>query len=303
MPLIRYLIFVWLFLATCQDLEAQDSVRVLTWNVQMLPRFVKANGKKKRARAIVEQLRRRNYDVIVFQEVFYAPSRKILISGLGEYYPYHTRVLNKKTLTLKSNGGVMLFSRHPIRDVSEIRFKDRMGVDRLSRKGALLADIDLSGKRIQVAGTHLQAFGDQAILISQYRELAEELLKPNAKPGTPQLVCGDFNTLKTIPSEVPPDTSKDLLGHLPRYQVMLYTLDAMDGDLFGQQQFTMDRPYNDLCVTRKDRRLLLDYILVRPNGIPGLQVRRTIQIMRQPWDKQHQDLSDHFGLEAVLSGY
>jgi endonuclease/exonuclease/phosphatase family metal-dependent hydrolase len=178
-----------------------------------------------------------------------------------------------------------------------------MGIDRLSRKGALLADIDFPGRQIQVAGTHLQAFGDQQILYSQYRQLADDLLKANAKPGIPQLVCGDFNTLKTVPAELPPDVSKDMIDRLPRYQVMLFTLDAMDGDLYGEQQFSMDRPYNDLCETHKDRRLLLDYILLRPNGIDGLTLRRAIQIMRHPWDKRHQDLSDHFGLEAVLSGF
>ena len=303
MPVFRFLIFTLLSLATCFEVDAQDSVRVLTWNVQMLPRLVKPNGKKKRARAIVEELRKRDYDMIVFQELFYAPSRKIVVKGLAECYPYHTSVLNKKALTLKSNGGVMLFSRHPIRDVVEIRFKQRMGMDRFSRKGALLANIDLGGKKIQVIGTHLQAFGDQEILYSQYRQLAKELLKPNEKTGIPQLVCGDFNTLKSIPAELPPDVSKDLIDRLPRYQVMLFTLDAQDGELYSHQQFTMDRPYNDLCVTRKDRRLLLDYILIRPNGIKGLSLRREIKIMRHPWDKQHQDLSDHFGLEAVLSGF
>lgn len=283
--------------------HAQDSLKILTWNVQMLPRFVNSNGKAKRARAIVDQLRQRPYDVIAFQELFHARSRRIITKGLSEHYPHHTRVLNKKTFSVKSNGGVMLFSRHAIVESHEIRYKARMGFDRLSRKGAVLAELEVRGKKVQVAGTHLQAFGEQSILYSQYSQLSEELLKAHARTGVPQLVCGDFNTLKTVPTQLPAGISQDLVDRLPRYHYMLHTLDATDGNLSGEQQFTMDRPYNDLCRTRKEFRLLLDYVLLRPNGVSDLSIRRKVEIMRHQWDPLHRDLSDHFGLEAVLSGF
>lgn len=280
----------------------QDSLRILSWNVQMLPMLVNANGKGKRAKAIVEQLKTHHYDVVVFQELFKKRSRKIITKGLAEEFPYHTRVLNKKTISFKTNGGVMLFSRYPINEVHEIRYKDRTGFDKLSRKGALLAEMVVHGKTIQVAGTHLQAFGPTEIMYSQYKQLHDELLKPHTKPGVPQFICGDFNTIKTIPTQLPASVTPDMISRLARYPVMLETLGVMDYDLDGPQQFTMDRPYNDLCKGGKDRRLLLDYILVRtPNDI-SYSVTRRVRIMRQQWHKEHQDLSDHFALEAVVSG-
>jgi endonuclease/exonuclease/phosphatase family metal-dependent hydrolase len=303
MLMVRHLVFLSLVLLSFAPAWAQDSIKVLTWNIQMLPRFVNSNGKIKRARAIVDKLKQGSYDVIAFQELFHARSRRIITRGLSGSYPYHTRILNKKTFSLKSNGGVMLFSKHPIKTSYQIRYKARMGFDRFSRKGAVLAEIDVKGKRVQVAGTHLQAFGDQSILYSQYHQLAEELLKPNSRPGIPQLLCGDFNTLKTVPTRLPADISPDFIDRLPRYHYMLSTLEANDGELTGEQQFTMDRPYNDLCRTRKEFRLLLDYILLRPNGIADLSIRRKVEIMRHQWDQYHRDLSDHFGLEAVLSGF
>lgn len=299
----RYLVLAAMVLLSCSVATAQDSLKVLTWNIQMLPRFVNSNGKVRRARAIVEQLKQRPYDVIAFQELFHARSRRIIVRGLSGHYPHHTRVLNKKMFSLKSNGGVMIFSRHPILESYQIRYAARMGFDRLSRKGAVLAEIDVRGRTVQVAGTHLQAFGEQAILYSQYQQLAEELLKPHAKAGVLQVVCGDFNTLRTVPTQIPADIPQDFVNRLPRYHYMLHTLDAIDGDLSGEQQFTMDRPYNDLCKTRKEFRLLLDYVLLRPNGINDLFIRRKVEIMRHQWDPQHRDLSDHFGLEAVLSGF
>ncbi|MBY0434728.1 MAG: sphingomyelin phosphodiesterase [Cyclobacteriaceae bacterium] len=301
----RWLLFlVWLCsLAGYSPATAQDSLRVLSWNVQMLPSFIKSNGKKKRSKAIVNQLKQHSFDVIVFQEMFHRRSRNIISKGLRELYPYQTKVLNHKWLAFKTNGGVMIFSRHPITAMKQIRYKSREGIDRMSRKGALLAELSVNGKPLQVAGTHLQAFGSQPVMYAQYQQLHDELLKPNQSNGVPQLVCGDFNTLKSLPPKLPEDISQEMVNRLARYPVMLETLKATDGELEGNQQFTMDRPFNDLCKTRKEFRLLIDYVLLRPNGLEKYSVKRNVKIMRQAWHPDHQDLSDHFGLEAVFTGW
>ncbi|MDZ4715729.1 MAG: sphingomyelin phosphodiesterase [Cytophagales bacterium] len=297
----RFLLVVLIFLPLFGF--GQDSLRLLTWNIQMLPVIVHPNGKAKRARAIVEQLEKNPYDVVVFQELFKKRSRRIISKGLAASYPYHTRVLNKRSIGLKTNGGVMIFSRHPIKETHQIRYSKRTGFDKLSRKGALMAEIDFHGKPVQVIGTHLQAFGDVEIMHSQYDQLYDELLGPYTKPGVAQLICGDLNTLKTVPTELPANVTQRMIDRLPRYQRMLQTLEAQDGELEGTQQYTMDRPYNDLCKSRKEFRLLLDYVLVRTTEECPLNISRRVRIMRQAWHKNHLDLSDHFGLEAVISGF
>lgn len=278
----------------------QDTLRLLTWNVQMLPNIAKGNSRATRARLIVEQIKQRNDDVIVFQEVFHRRARKIIQRGLRDRFHFQTPVLNRRLISLKTNGGVIIISKHKILDRNEIRYKSRSGFDRLSRKGAMLVQIDFHGKEVQIAGTHLQAFGTQRVMEDQYQQLHDALLKPNQKADVPQFVCGDFNTLKTLPPQLPEGVSQSFADRLARYAVMLETLDAVDGDLIGDQQFTMDRPYNDLCVTRKEYRLLLDYILVRPNRPEPYVISRKVQIIRQKWSDQHQDLSDHFAVEAIV---
>ncbi len=290
----------FLFMRT---LLAQDSLKILSWNIQMLPSLAKSNGKVKRARAIVNQLNQKDNELIVFQELFHKRSRRIVTDGLSPLYPHHTQILNKRFLSFKANGGVMIFSKYRIHQVHQIRFKDRTGFDRLARKGAMLAEVEVKGKLIQVIGTHMQAFGTQEILYSQYQQLAQQLIEPHCKDGVPQLICGDFNTLKSLPPELPPDISQDFIDRLPRYFTMLQTLQAEDGRLEGEQQFTMDRPFNDLCKTRKEYRLLLDYVLIRSNSANDYLIKRQVQIIRQRWHKEHVDLSDHFGLEAVMTGY
>ena len=299
----KFILILSIAASQIQPLSAQDSLKLLSWNIQMLPSVVKSNGKARRARAITHQLKQRDYDVIIFQELFKRRSRKIITKGLSSLYPHHTKILNRKTISIKSNGGVIIFSKYPIQKVFQIRFKDRMGVDRLARKGAMLAELDVNGKSVQVVGTHLQAFGSQEILYAQYQQLAHELIDPNTKAGVPQLICGDFNTLKSLPPKLPDNISQDFINRLPRYFTMLETLRAADGPLQGEQQFTMDRPYNDLCKTRKEYRLLLDYVLFRANSPNNYTINRRVQIIRQRWNKEHEDLSDHFGLEAIMTGY
>ncbi len=272
---------VLLMLLQARSSEAQDSLRLLTWNIQMLPFPAKSNHRAQRAKTIVKILKEQAYDVIAFQEAFKGRSRRIIRKGLREEYPHQTPILNKK-VGLKVNGGVMMVSRHPINGYYETRFHARTGNDKLARKGAMLAELDVRGKPIQVLSTHLQAFGRDSVLISQYRQMRDELLIPHAKPGVLQIICGDLNTRPTS----------------ARYPAMLQILDAANGDLHGGQLFTMDRPNNDLT-ERSNTRILLDHILVRPAEAP-LQIRREVKIFRHQWHKEHQDLSDHFGLEAVI---
>jgi endonuclease/exonuclease/phosphatase family metal-dependent hydrolase len=281
--------------------QGQDSLKILSWNIQMLPRGINHNGKAKRAKIIAEQLKYSPYDVVVFQELFYRRSRRIIAKELQSEFPAQTNVLNKKSIALKTNGGVMIFSRHPIEEIKEIRFKNRSGPDRLSRKGAMLAAIDVNGNKVQIIGTHLQAFGMQETMYSQYQQLYDELLKPNEKKGIPQFICGDFNTIKELPKNLPANLPKNFAQRIARYETMLQKLQASDGDLDGEHQFTMDRPNNDLCEKRKEFRLLLDYFLFRPMTSNLFIAKRKVQIIRYPWRTGNQDLSDHFALEAVVN--
>lgn len=282
----RGFFFFAILCLSINDLRAQDTLRLLTWNIQMLPFPVPPHGKAKRARAIADLLKKEHYDVIVFQEAFKRRSRRILRRELKEVLPYQTKVLNRKTIALKVSGGVMLFSKHPIDSVHEIRYTHRTGFDKYARKGALLAEIRVKHKSIQVLGTHLQAFGRDSILIAQYQQMRDELLTTSSRPGVPQFICGDMNTRPTS----------------ARFPAMLETLGAANGDLYGEQQFTMDRPNNDLTERNPGSRIILDYILVRP-AETNLWIRRQVKIFRKQWDKERQDLSDHFALEAVVTGF
>src|SRR3954447_15278815 len=95
-PILAIKIFMIALLAILISVPApaQDTLKILTWNIQMLPNVTKGNSRATRAKAIVNQLNARDYDVVVFQELFHKRARRIVINGLKQKYPYRTPVLN-----------------------------------------------------------------------------------------------------------------------------------------------------------------------------------------------------------------
>jgi endonuclease/exonuclease/phosphatase family metal-dependent hydrolase len=259
-------------------------LKILSWNIYMLPGIVAMNGKTERATAIGEVLRHSDYDVIVFQEAFHQPSRKKIYQLLKDKFPYQAGPANQKLVSLKTNSGIWIFSKHPIVSTKSIIFKNRSGIDAFSRKGALLVEISFQHRRVQIAGTHLQNSGPSWIKQTQCVEFYHRVLKPEFKRDVPQIICGDFNINQENSEE---------------YKSMLQNLNAVDTELSSGLIYSYDRAKNDLHVERGTKADLIDYILVR-NKVELEEVNTKIVAIRKKWCAKHSDLSDHFALEAEL---
>ncbi|MBY0433750.1 MAG: sphingomyelin phosphodiesterase [Cyclobacteriaceae bacterium] len=260
-----------------------EKIKVLSWNIYMLPGFL-GEGKRPRAEAIGQLLATSDYDVIVFQEAFHHRACKIIRQALSKTFPYEAGPANQKLVSLKTNSGIWIFSRYPITAAHSITFQTRHGIDAMSRKGALMVEINIHNFPIQIVGTHLQNAGDESLRQRQCAELYDLLLKRYERPGVPQIVCGDFNI-------------KRQTAH---YAGMLQQLDADDGALTGEIQYSYDRLHNDLQVEKGMHSDLIDYILVRHNQSQVNCHEKKIKPLRKHWDATHQDLSDHYSLEAEI---
>jgi len=262
-----------------------EKIKILSWNIYMLPAVVNIKGKVKRAQAIGKILKNSDYDVIIFQEAFHRGARKKILSQLKQEFPYQAGPANRKLISYKTNSGLWIFSKHPIVSTKSIIFKNRSGVDAFSRKGGLIAEIMINNSLVQVAGTHLQNSGHASVRLGQCGEFYNRLLVPFYKEGVPQIICGDFNINKERHEE---------------YNFMLQTLHATDGELNGEVRYSYDRLHNDLKVEPGQSKDLIDYILIgyQPNQLAS--VSRQIKIIRQNWDDAHHDLSDHYALEADI---
>lgn len=286
-PALIFCIFIFRF-GLCQPEQAHapvTKIKILSWNIYMLPAIVPSKKKLERATIIGTILSKSDYDVIVFQEAFCKKTRKRLAVLLGDAYPYHAGPANATGFSLKANSGIWILSKYPVVFTDAIIFRNRHGVDALSRKGALLAELNLNGQLIQIAGTHLQNGGEEWIRHSQCVEFYHRLLKPYNREGVPQVICGDFNINRSAEES---------------YTFMLQSLNARDGNLEGNVHYSYDRSGNDLEVEKGTGKDLIDYILLRENGAL-VSCMRKIRIIRAQWHVRHQDLSDHFSMEAAVT--
>lgn len=65
-----------------------EEIKVLTWNVFMIPQPLNFTRQKDRSTIIAEQLSNTDYDVIFFQEAFSKGARKRFKKCLAEIFPH-----------------------------------------------------------------------------------------------------------------------------------------------------------------------------------------------------------------------
>lgn len=265
--------------------QTPSKLKILSWNIYMLPRFIKNTGKIERAEKIGQYLKNTDYDIIVFQEAFHAGARNRIKKHLKEKFPYMAGPANKKLVSIRTNSGLWILSRHPIMYSQEIKFETKSGSDAFSRKGALISNINFNNFQIQIIATHLQSSGENWLKESQCVELNNKIIDFYKKDGVPQIICGDFNIEKDSNS---------------RYQNMLKILNANDSEMCGISKFTYDRLNNDLHVEASKKQDLIDYILFKANQSNLCFIKKMVKQIKEKWDKKHQDLSDHYALEAEI---
>lgn len=75
--------------STSEDtITASSEMKVLTWNIYMLPHFNWINANHRRARGLAQELCQSDYTIIVFQEAFDNGARKIIREVLKKNFPF-----------------------------------------------------------------------------------------------------------------------------------------------------------------------------------------------------------------------
>lgn len=274
-------LMLFAFAGGSEPLEAflNPDISIMSYNIKMLPRgavFIKHHPVI-RARVLPEVLIKESSDVIVFQEAFDGKAMRIIKRKLKPVYPYFAGWKNRKVITYKRAGGVLMFSKYPMKELESITYSQCKGIDCLANKGSLLVEVEHPKKKFQLLGTHMQAGGGPIIKANQHDE-AGALLKKYKVKGIPQFAAGDFNTHKV-------DTV--LYPHL------LKSLDAEDGEIYSELKFSSDHLLNDMDSYNPNRRNLIDFILMRSNGWQPHKAGRFIIAFEKQWSKKHKSLSDH----------
>jgi endonuclease/exonuclease/phosphatase family metal-dependent hydrolase len=270
----------------------KKEIKILSWNIFMLPGpFIKTN-QKERAHHIAEEMLKNDADIIVFQEAFHKRGRKIIHNKLKELYPHNSGKLKKKNPLKYTNSGIFIVSKHPLEKL-KTRFYSRCKTsDCLASKAGVLVEADVEGDKIQIVGTHLQAWDEedkQIIRESQYKEIKDKLLEPFKRSGIAQFIVGDFNTERK---------------ERRRYKKMLEDLEAEDGDLCNDEEATCGSKNNYFWKNNdSETPKILDYILFRKNDSKVEVKDRFVKIFKSDWKKNGSeiDLSDHYAVEAIIT--
>lgn len=262
-------------------------LRVLSWNIYMLPyiNFILKN--EERAYAIGDLLKYENYDILVFQEAFLEKSRKIIFDELKHLYPYKYGPFNNEKNYFQTNSGLWILSKIELKILKSIQYRDCTGFDALANKGAVLLEGKWNNKDFQLVATHLQADEHSKIRRNQIFQLANELIKPFEKKEVPRIFCGDFN--------IKPVDSSD-------YKYMLDVLSTNNDFYFSLQNISYDEINNELAKTKKPVPSTLDYIMINKAFSDKISIKRKLKKYR--YFKSFNDLtdiSDHYAISADIT--
>lgn len=263
----------------------EANLKVLTWNVYMLPYLQLIHHSDSRAAAIGDRLKNSDYDIIFFQETFHTASREILKKKLSEGYQYFYGPFNDPGVSFLTSSGLFVASRIPLYLAGTMEFNRSASFDAMACKGAVLLEGIKDGYRFQVITTHMQA--DQSdfyreIRKKQMQQIFLELLVPFAKRGVPQIICGDLN-INSDDTMARRDIQRELFVGSPTFANCIPSYDEVNNTLANDSD-----PYART----------LDYIVVSNTGNHG--VRQKTVIIKGYDGSKPRFLSDHHAVEAVI---
>jgi len=277
--IISFKIFL-LFILSSFAQQVDDELKVLSWNIYFLPgianvsKQIEKSDKRARAKEIADFINQSDYDIIVFQEAFFNPARRILSKAVEAVFPYQYGPINPSKLSIKTSSGIFVVSKIPLELIETIQYETCNGADCFAKKGAALFEGEFHGNKFQILGTHINAGGPSWIKEEQFK-MMRTLLDDFKKLNVPQIVCGDMNTKINDPNS---------------YNFMIKTLGVQDIETNSLQKNT----------TAKDRSVI-DYVFLRPNRTSLHPINKEILWIKsksEVIEKLNGNLSDHLAVSV-----
>lgn len=264
--------------------KTNDTLKILSWNIQMLPNiyapFTKLVRKKQKRRLpeIIKYLEKSPYDVIVLQEVFDIQMKNKLQKQLINSFPF-IQLPIKKGWGIKLSNGVMFLSKHPIELIDKVIFNVSKKSDRMAQKGCALVKLNYNGIPFLIAGTHLDSKG-QDVRDKQYQLIRDKIILPYLKENTNFLLAGDLNTeQKSLAFKNMIQLFK--LENSPLKESNPYTFDEKNSWIKYESKGWIDFILHRLTLNKK----VNDQYIIRP----------TMQ-----YKNKTIDLADHYGIVLEL---
>ena len=230
----------------------------------------------------MEALEARDPDIIFLQEVF---TRKGRGAFRSEQTPYEVR--GPRAFPKPVSSGIRILSKFPVLSSAQVSFCDCTAADCFSKKGAVIAVLELpGGEHLNVVTTHLDAGTRDSVRISQMLQI-KSLLDTYADPDAPLLFAGDFNFNDRS------EGYEKMMELFLASDTWLATHDSTEpGYTYDAYENRYARDYSIQTNTplMKDR---IDFVLYRSGRSMGLHPTRSEILFRsEPL------YSDHYGIEA-----
>lgn len=164
-------------------------LKILLWNVWLLPSIITDGRSKERAGMISKLLN--DFDVVVLNEAF--TNKQAIMKDLVHRYKIRT----PRTFYKLLDSGLMVFSKYPIENIHFLPFSNLENWDQLSSKGVIKLTVNFGNSiKLDVYGTHLQAGSreiDHQARLSQVNELNDFIKTHSHFNIYPIVFCGDLN--------------------------------------------------------------------------------------------------------------
>lgn len=257
-----------------------QSVRILSWNVFMLPKPIKFSLQVTRAHRIVETLNSLPHEVVVLQEAFDRHFRSHIKKDLKDRYPY-MYYLGKENLVYPfMSSGVFVLSKIPFKALDYVFFDWCGTADCYASKGV----VGLQFKKFQLFATHLQSL--ERFSLSRFHQTNQiiDLMQKHESNGMPQLLVGDLN----------------IDGRSSEFEETIHRMDLTPLQLSGEVQNTFGHK-NECYKTDGDKFEWLDHVLYRDQG-EGVSFTE-MKSLNFTFERKGKicSLSDHHPVETSVS--
>ena len=164
-------------------------LKILLWNVWLLPSFI-TDGKSKERAAMISKLLN-DFDIVVLNEAFtnkYSLTKDVI-------HPY--TIKTPRTFYKILDSGLMILSKYPIEEIHFLPFSELETWDQFSSKGVLKLIVNLGNNlKMDIYGTHLQAGSEEShhrARLSQVNEVYQFVKNHSQFNIHPIVLCGDLN--------------------------------------------------------------------------------------------------------------
>jgi endonuclease/exonuclease/phosphatase family metal-dependent hydrolase len=268
---------------------AESSMKVMTWNVYMLPKPLKFSNQGNRIELILNKLKNLDHDIIVLEESFSRSFRKHMNEVLSEAYPYRLVLGKSGVFKQVMNSGVTVLSRWPLKVLDYDFYTTCAIADCFASKGFFLLEVTGPNNQIfHLGSTHMQSDSGASVFPGVRKNQLQQiknLFDRHLQPLIPQVLIGDLNIDALAGTE---------------FQEATDFLKMESTKLTGNIQTSKSHLVSCLGQKPSSNETWIDHVLSKANG-SNLTVTDKKAFFIQDYVKgEWCDLSDHLPVEAIL---